>query len=211
VVLPEPIHKARLLNLSLSRGVFCLFVLSAAAWAVDPHTLISQYGHTAWRIQDGFLSNPESITQTTDGYIWVATAAGLMRFDGVKFTPWTAPKGQSLLGSGISFVLGGRDGNLWIGTYGGLSRLKNGELFNYKTTPNSPGINHIIEDHAGTIWVTRYRVNDGKGSLCQVEADKLRCYGEKDGNPGKYAIGLGSIAYEVVPRARFRFFRKRTE
>jgi hypothetical protein len=60
VVLPEPIQKARLLNLSLSRGVFCLFVLSAAAWAVDPHTLISQYGHTAWRMQDGFLSNPES-------------------------------------------------------------------------------------------------------------------------------------------------------
>ena len=190
MVLPEPIHKARLLNPSLSRGVFILFVLSVAAWAVDPDTLISQYGHTAWRIQDGFLSNPESITQTTDGYIWVATAAGLMRFDGVKFTPWTAPKGQSLPGSGISFIIGGRDGNLWIGTYGGLSRLKNGELFNYKTTPNSPGINHIIEDHAGTIWVTRYDLNDGRGSLCRVEGDKLRCYSEKDGNPGKYAIGL---------------------
>jgi signal transduction histidine kinase/ligand-binding sensor domain-containing protein len=190
VLPPKAIHNARLLNPSLSRGVFLLFVLSAAAWAVDPHTLISQYGHTAWRIQDGFLSNPESITQTTDGYIWVGTAAGLMRFDGVKFTPWTAPKGQSLPGSGISFILGGRDGNLWIGTYGGLSRLKNGELFNYKTTPNSPGINNIIEDHAGTIWVTRYHMNDGKGSLCRVEGDKLRCYGEKEGNPGKYAIGL---------------------
>ncbi len=187
---PKAIHNARLLNPSLSRGVFLLFVLSAAAWAVDPHTLISQYGHTAWRIQDGFLSNPESITQTTDGYIWVGTAAGLMRFDGVKFTTWTAPKGQSLPGSGISFILGGRDGNLWIGTYGGLSRLKNGELFNYTTTPNSPGINNIIEDHAGRIWVTRYNLNDGRGSLCRVEGDKLRCYGEKDGNPGKYAIGL---------------------
>jgi signal transduction histidine kinase/ligand-binding sensor domain-containing protein len=190
VLPPKAIHNALLLNPSLSRAVFLLFVLSATAWAVDPHTLISQYGHTAWRIQDGFLSNPESITQTTDGYIWVGTAAGLMRFDGVKFTPWTAPKGESLPGSGISFILGGRDGNLWIGTYGGLSRLKNGELFNYKTTPNSPGINNIIEDHAGTIWVTRYHMNDGKGSLCRVEGDKLRCYGEKDGNPGKYAIGL---------------------
>jgi signal transduction histidine kinase/ligand-binding sensor domain-containing protein len=183
-------QKARLLNLSLSRGLFLLFVLASTAWAVDPHTLISQYGHTAWRIQDGVLSNPGLITQTTDGYIWVATVAGLMRFDGVKFTPWTAPKGQSLPGSGISFLLGGRDGSLWIGTPGGLSHLKDGELFNYKTTPNSPGINDIIEDHAGTIWVTRYRMNDGGGSLCRVDGDKLRCYGEKDGNPGKYAIGL---------------------
>ena len=186
----KAIHNARLLNLSLSRGVFCLFVLSATAWAVDPHTLISQYGHTAWRIQDGFLSNPGAIAQTTDGYIWIGVLGGLVRFDGVKFTPWAAPNGQSLADSGISYLLAGRDGSLWIGTYGGLSRLKDGKLFNYTTTPNSPGINNIIEDHAGTIWVTRYRVNDGKGSLCQVEADKLRCYGEKDGNPGKYAVGL---------------------
>jgi signal transduction histidine kinase/ligand-binding sensor domain-containing protein len=190
VVLPESIQKARLLNLSLSRGLFLLFVLASAAWAVDPHTLISQYGHTAWRIQDGFLSNPGAIAQTTDGYIWIGVLGGLVRFDGVKFTPWAAPNGQSLASSGISYLLAGRDGSLWIGTYGGLSRLKDGKLFNYTTTPNSPGINNIIEDRAGTIWVTRYRVNDGKGSLCQVEADKLRCYGEKDGNPGRYAIGL---------------------
>jgi len=190
VVLPESIQKARLLNLSLLVGLFLLFVLASTAWAVDPHTLISQYGHTAWRIQDGFLSNPGAIAQTMDGYIWIGVLGGLVRFDGVKFTPWAAPNGQSLAGSGISYLLAGRDGSLWIGTYGGLSRLKDGKLFNYTTTPNSPGINNIIEDHAGTIWVTRYRVNDGKGSLCQVEADKLRCYGEKDGNPGKYAIGL---------------------
>jgi len=190
VVLHEVIHKARLLNPSLSRGVFFLFVLSASAWAVDPHTLISQYGHTAWRIQDGVVSNLGAITQTTDGYIWMRTASGLMRFDGVKFTPWTPPSGESLVGNGVSSLLAGRDGSLWIGTYGGLSRLKNGELFNYKTTPNSPGINNIIEDHAGAIWVTRYHLNDGRGSLCRVEGDKLRCYDEKDGNPGKYALGL---------------------
>ena len=173
MVLPESIQKARLLNFSLSRGLFLLFVLASTAWAVDLHTLISQYGHTAWRIQDGVVSNPGAITQTTDGYIWMRTASGLMRFDGVKFTPWTAPSGKSLAGNGISTLLGGRDGSLWIGTYGGLSRLKNGELFNYKTTPNSPGINNIIEDHAGAIWVTRYHLNDGRGSLCRVEGDKL--------------------------------------
>jgi signal transduction histidine kinase/ligand-binding sensor domain-containing protein len=190
VVLPESMHKARLLNLSLSRGLFYLFVLAATAWAVDPSSRISQYGHTAWRVQDGVVSNPGAITQTTDGYIWMRMAGDLVRFDGVKFTPWAAPKGQSLVSDGISALLGGRDGSLWIGTYGGLSRLKDGVLFNYKTTPNSPGINEIIEDHAGTIWVTRYRLNDGKGSLCQVEGEKLRCYGEKDGSPGGYAAGL---------------------
>jgi signal transduction histidine kinase/ligand-binding sensor domain-containing protein len=191
VVLPEPIHKAGLLNLSLSRVFFLLFVLAATAWAVDPHTLISQYGHTAWRNQDGFALGSGAITQTTDGYIWIKTSTGgLTRFDGVRFTPWAAPKGQSLAGTGFSYLLGGRDGSLWIGTYGGLSRLKDGKLFNYTTTPHSPGISAIIEDHAGTIWLTRYHVNDGKGSLCQVVGDALRCYGEKDGNRGRYGLGL---------------------
>src|ERR1700721_3624110 len=96
VVVPEPIHKARMLNRSLSRVFFLLFVLAATAWAVDPHTLISQYGHTAWRIQDGAVSSPGAITQTTDGYIWMGMASGLMRLDGVKFTPWVGPNGQSL-------------------------------------------------------------------------------------------------------------------
>jgi ligand-binding sensor domain-containing protein len=105
VVLPEPIHKARILNRSLSRVFFLLFVLGATAWAVDPHPLISQYGHTAWRIQDGVVSSPGAITQTTDGYIWMGMASGLMRFDGVKFTPWVAPKGQSLAGSGIIIAI----------------------------------------------------------------------------------------------------------
>jgi signal transduction histidine kinase/ligand-binding sensor domain-containing protein len=190
VVLREAIRKARLLNLSLSRGLFLLFVLAATAWAVDPSSRISQYGHTAWRIQDGVVSNPGAITQTTDGYIWIRMASGLMRFDGVRFTPWTIPKGQSLPGSGISYLLGGRDGSLWIGTYDGLSRLKDGKLLNYTTTPHSPGISAIIEDHTGAIWLTRYRINDGKGSLCQVVGDALRCYGDKEGNPGRHGLGL---------------------
>jgi hypothetical protein len=42
VVLPEPIHKARLLDLSLSSGFVLLFVLAATAWAVDPNRQITQ-------------------------------------------------------------------------------------------------------------------------------------------------------------------------
>ncbi|HLB92010.1 MAG TPA: hypothetical protein VJK27_06700, partial [Terriglobales bacterium] len=46
-------------KLPLGRAVFLLsiyFLVSSVGWmaALDPHTLISQYGHTAWRTQDGF-------------------------------------------------------------------------------------------------------------------------------------------------------------
>ena len=63
---PKAIHKARLLDLSLSRGFVLLFVLAATAWAVDPNRQITQYAHTAWRIQDGFFNDvPTAVPQTT--------------------------------------------------------------------------------------------------------------------------------------------------
>src|SRR5580698_9784181 len=66
------------------------------ALAVDPDRRISQYGHTIWRVQDGAISPPTNIAQTTDGFLWITTAQGLMRFDGVRFMPWQPPHGQNL-------------------------------------------------------------------------------------------------------------------
>ena len=58
----------------------CVFPVSV--WAVDPNRHISQYAHAAWRLQDGFFKgSPISIAQTKDGYVWLGTASGLLRFD----------------------------------------------------------------------------------------------------------------------------------
>ena len=164
-----------------------IFFIANCAWGVDPHRLISQYGHSAWRTQDGFLTHPSAITQTTDGYIWIATINGLVRFDGVKFTSWTPPKGQQLpRGSGA--LLGARDGSLWIGAPGGLAQLKDGELLDYASETGA--VSDVIEDHAGTIWFTRYHVRDGKGPLCRIVDRHMRCYGQKDGISVSYGLHL---------------------
>jgi ligand-binding sensor domain-containing protein len=166
-----------------------IFFTANYAWGVDPHRFISQYGHAAWRTQDGFVSRPSAIAQTTDGYIWLATISGLVRFDGVKFTPWTPPKGQQLpRGSGA--LLAARDGSLWIGSPGGLAQLKDGELFNYTSEIGGAPVNSVIEDHAGTIWFTRYRVRDGRGPLCRIVDRHVQCYGQKDGISVKYGLHL---------------------
>ena len=48
------------------------------ASALDPDRRISQYAHSAWRMQDGpFGSAPNTITQTTDGYVWIGTMSGI--------------------------------------------------------------------------------------------------------------------------------------
>lgn len=51
--------------------------LSSAANAVDPNRRTSQYGHSAWRIQDGTAAPGSTMTQTTDGYLWLGTSDGL--------------------------------------------------------------------------------------------------------------------------------------
>ena len=180
--------------------LLCLCALSSFFFlmrvhAVDPSLRISQYGHTVWRVQDGMVASYTPITQTADGYIWMASTnkESLLRFDGSQFVPWLPPKGNPLPGK-ISFLLGTRDGSLWIGTRGGLSRLKDGQLSRYTKASDKFGISVMIEDHAGKIWLTRYRSPKGEGGLCEVGERGLRCYGPSDGVVARYGVGLAEDA-----------------
>src|SRR5262245_15087020 len=111
------------------RALWFLLLVSPAALALDPSRAITQYGHTVWTSLDGFLAGVAmDITQTTDGYLWIGTRGGLVRFDGVRFVPFVPPPGQKLRSNRILSLGAGRDGSLWIGTRGGLHRWKNGQL-----------------------------------------------------------------------------------
>jgi signal transduction histidine kinase/ligand-binding sensor domain-containing protein len=183
--------KAKRLNLSRSLPIcFLLSILAGpSVWAVDPSRHISQYAHTAWRLQDGSIpGKPAAITQTKDGYIWIGTEVGLVRFDGVRFLQWTPPPGMLLRSSNIVSLLGARDGSLWIGTRSGLSHWTNGNLVNIEGS--NAYIDSILEDSKGTVWVTRSRVRDWSGPLCQVARVQLRCYGKAEGIPTPSAAPL---------------------
>jgi ligand-binding sensor domain-containing protein len=56
------------------------------AFAIDPNRAMSQYVRERWGTEEGFPKGPVYvITQTTDGYLWIGTEAGLVRFDGWNF------------------------------------------------------------------------------------------------------------------------------
>jgi signal transduction histidine kinase/ligand-binding sensor domain-containing protein len=159
-----------------------LMILAAPrAWAVDPAKRISQYAHSTWRIEDGFFSTtPQALAQSRDGYLWIGTDAGLVRFDGVRFVPWRAPDGKQLASSSITSLLAARDGSLWIGTWSGLSHWVGEDLVNY----SDASISAIAEDRDGTVWVTRSgALRRGAGVLCQIVGAGMRCHGDKEGLP----------------------------
>jgi len=126
-----------------------------SAWAVDPSRYLSQYAHTAWRIQDGFFtSTPIAVVQTQDGYLWIGTMTGLLRFDGVRFVPWTAANGERLPAPEIGRLLAATDGSLWIATRGGLAHWKNQKLTNYlsgRGPLSTGGVLSILEDSKGEV------------------------------------------------------------
>lgn len=160
-----------------------LWLPAATGWALDPARHITQYAHSAWRMEDGsFNSTPSTIVQTPDGYMWIGTADGVMQFDGVHFVRWTPGHGQRLPNSEVLRLGTTRDGSVWISALGFLSRWKGHTLTNYATGSRGPP-SAVVEDNDGTFWLGQSYPPEGTGPICQVRDPGLRCLGPGDGIP----------------------------
>jgi hypothetical protein len=112
--------------------------------ALDTTRTLAQHGHTAWRVKDGLLNGrPSAAAQTTNGYLWIGTGSGLLRFDGVRFTPLAATAGK-LPSSVIVSLLAARDGSLLIGSTVGLARLQGNRLESIGA--DAARTNEMVED-----------------------------------------------------------------
>ena len=117
---------------------------------------MTQYQQRIWQIEEGLPQNSvESILQTRDGYLWVATQDGLARFDGDRFTSFKKETTKGITSNNLTSLFEDRAGNLWIGTMeGSFLRYSNGE-FSAVTRDDGLPANHVVcfyEDHAGNLW-----------------------------------------------------------
>jgi len=182
----ERAHKRKIVALS----IFALVVLAwgPGASALDPTLDVSQYAHTAWKVRDGFAkSGINAIAQTPDGFLWLGTAGGLLRFDGVRVVPWQAPAGQQLPSTFIMTLFAARDGTLWIGTSKGLASWKDGKLTLYPGLAGKIFVT-VAEDREGGVWIGGFTL-PLQGMLCAIHAGSVQCYGE-DGSFGRGVSGL---------------------
>ncbi len=139
-----------------SACVLALWLCSAGATlGLDPTKQISQYHSRTWSLEDGLpQSTVAAIAQTPDGYLWIGTLEGLVRFDGVRFT--TVP---GLPSGSVGSLAVDRDGVLWIESDSQVLRRK-ADGFEEVTFAGAPVVQAwaLEPRRAGGIWIARNKL-----------------------------------------------------
>jgi ligand-binding sensor domain-containing protein len=155
-------------------------------FALDPNQPLAQLHHTTWTAKDGVYGAVYALAQTSDGYLWVGTTDGLLRFDGISFEKYK-PEHNELLSSSISTLLATPDGSLWIGYMsGGATHLKHGDATNYPPGKEFPMgfVRHFIQDRDGKMWAA------AAGGLVSLEGGTWRKIGQEWNYPAKSAWAM---------------------
>ncbi|HKU72348.1 MAG TPA: triple tyrosine motif-containing protein [Pyrinomonadaceae bacterium] len=174
---------------------------------------MTQFHHTAWTAKDGAPSQISALAQTQDGYLWIGSARGLYKFDGVEFTQYMPPAGVSFPSHNVSSLLATPDGGLWI-TFrpAGLAFLKAGQIEVFSRPEELPKaeVFRLAQDLDGQIWaatLTGLALFDGERWL-EIGSDwnlaSKRVWAMFTDRDGTFWVGIGdSVAF--LPRGARSF------
>lgn len=160
--------------------------MAAAAPVASAERLtgLTQLHHTAWSVRDGAPAQIDALAQTADGALWLATATGLVQFDGVRFERVDQVGGQPLLSSNVASLFAPPQGGLWVGfRFGGAALLQDGQLRQFTPADGLPvgTVTSFAIDAQGSVWATTSR------GLAQLRGGRWQAAGEAEG----YAGGAG--------------------
>lgn len=182
-----------------------------------------QWRVTQWKAEHGLPQNTvRSILQTSDGYLWLATRAGLARFDGLQFTPFNAANTPEMSNDNCVTLIEDSGGDLWVGTEGGLLRRRNGRFEAVDLGVESraqPIVRYLALGAGRGVWIAGvnglYHLRDGKWERFSTEdgllANNIRAVFEDSGGcvwvgveTGAYAGSLqrrrpGERRFEIAP------------
>ena len=155
----------------------------AAAAAVQS---VSGFHHAKWTSENG-LGAVFDIQQSSDGYLWLTTSKGVVRFDGVRFQSIEEATHGAVRNNEIDSVFVPSTGGLWLTTEGsGLLLWKDGQLTAFpdrRCTPTRK-TGRIVEDRDGSLWV------QSASGLFHLRGSACEKAGDKEGYPGGFAAGI---------------------
>jgi ligand-binding sensor domain-containing protein len=171
-----------------SRFLRCLALASMAALhlhchaAPAPAPLLTDYTHSAWGALQGAPVDVLKFAQGKDGWLWIATATGLFRYDGARFERTGSVYGHALPSSNVLGLAVTGDGAVWVGyRLGGVSVFRKGGTRTYTEADGLPAgaVFHIEAAPDGAMWVG---TRDGAARLAPG-ADRFEPMGANVGLP----------------------------
>ncbi len=178
----------RKIYLCLCAGLAGLALFFGRADASDFDLAETAGSARTWHETDGLLSDSvTAIVQTRDGFLWVGTTAGLVWFDGVKFTE---VKLEAIATNGlvrVSALCEDSDGHLWIGTQqNGLFRLVQGRLQHFTRQQGllDDNVTSLAADSHGKVWI------GGKSGLNLWTGQQFKSFTRRDGLPDDFVSGV---------------------
>jgi len=130
--------------------------ITATAFALDPSRPLAAHAHRIWRSEDGLLQDTAAaLLESREGFLWIGTEAGLVRFDGAAFDYYSRINLPGFDRNEIQCLAETRGGALWIGTSEpGLYRFQGGVIKSFgpaEGLPNHP-IRRLLRDRNGALW-----------------------------------------------------------
>ena len=159
---------------------------------ISPLKVFGEYQQTVWRDTDGLPHNSVyAISETPEGYLWLGTAEGLVRFDGVRFTVFDRTNTPELIDAQILTLFTDREGNLWIGTGRGVVRYHDGHFRRFDTHDGLTNdyVMALVQDKAGALWIG----TDG-GGISMWNGERFRTFGAAEGLPDQHVWALALSA-----------------
>jgi ligand-binding sensor domain-containing protein/signal transduction histidine kinase len=195
-------RKHRTVKSSLSLKLIPLWLALTCVWpglalgqTISPGRLLGRYQQFIWQDQHGLPQNGISaVAQTPEGYLWFASAEGVVRFDGVRFTVFDTGNTPEIKSNNVQALLVDRAGALWIGTHGGgVSRYQAGRFSNFSTAEglSDSHVKSLCEDRAGNLWIG----TDG-GGVAQFKPGAagnqsgFNVYTQREGLPNDHVLAL---------------------
>jgi ligand-binding sensor domain-containing protein/signal transduction histidine kinase len=136
---------------------FCSILFCQQTFALDPSRSLTQYLHRIWQSQQGLPpATIFSIEQTSDGYLWLGTQFGLIRFDGLRFVEMNKFYDVSLEKKWIVQILEDDDHALWIATKNdGLYKITDGIAIHFAHENGLPSdhLNGLLLDKKKQLWI----------------------------------------------------------
>lgn len=179
ILKPVKLHLVSAIKLGLVFAVACTI---EPGWALTPSKRISQYVVEHWHLKEGLKQGTiQAIAQTPDGYLWLGTRDGVVRFDGVRFRTFRRADTPSIRHNNISDLAVGKDGTLWIGqSEGGVTAWRNGEMRHFGTQEGlaNESVRSLSAGADGTLWIGLFG-----GGVTALKDGKARTFARSDGLP----------------------------